>query len=221
MAKTQLTKKDRIKLRKRRKRQLIGLACLVLILIGVGSMARGLISFISGFFDDTEERLEFASLIAPIVRLDLTDFNSIDKADQSALLQAAIMASIQSHPDYETNEDMQQLVPAADVEEMCKKMYGPSYKVNHRSFTRTDLTFEYDPDLKIYRIPSFSEDNDYVPEVQKISTKGNTKILLVAYKHESADLGTGVIKYKEYVMIKGSSGYYLYSIREPESVPQS
>jgi len=60
-----------------------------------------------------------------------------------------------------------------------------------------------------------------VPEVQKISTKGNTKILLVAYKHESADLGTGVIKYKEYVMIKGSSGYYLYSIREPESIPQS
>ena len=221
MARTRLTKKERIKIRKRRRRQLIGLIFTVLVLIGIAAIIARIVDRVSILFDDTDERLEFANQIRPLVELDVANFSSIDKASQDTLLEAAIWAAIGNEDTsiYERDADDQLLVPAVDVAKWVGKMYGPEYSFQHRTVMRNDLRYEYDETRGAYVVPPTGPDNDYEPIVEKITTSGNTKILLVAYRHQNigisgADLTP--VKYKEFVMIRGSDGYYLYAIRDPE-----
>lgn len=221
MAKTQLTKKDRIKIRKRRRRQFIGLIFIALVLLGVGTIVNYIAGRVSNLFDDTDERLEFANQIRPLVELDVANFSSIDKASKDTLLEAAIWAAIRNEDTsiYEHDAEDWLLVPAVDVSKWIGKMYGPDFSFQHRTVVRSDLEYTYDETRGAYVVPPTGPDNDYAPVVEKITTSGNTKILLVAYCHQN--VGTynsemSLVKYKEYVMIRGSDGYYLYAIRDPE-----
>ena len=230
MAKTQTSKSDRLKRRKRRRRQLTGLMFAVLVLIGIASIVSFLTGYAARFFDDSSEKEEFEALIAPLVSLDPSTFSSIENANPGTLMEAAIWASLNNNDlsIFSRNADGLIMLPETEVALYAAKMYGPGFAVQHRTFTSIDITYEYDPAAKVYIIPITSQSNTYTPVIEKITTSGNTKILLVAYMQQSglsADMILDpnkmiVAKYREYVMIKNAGAYYLYAIREPETTPE-
>lgn len=230
MAKVQATKKERINKAKRRRRQFTGLVFTALVIIGIATIVSMLAGYVAKLFDDSDEKLNYEKLIRPIVALDPPTFSSITNASPGILVEAAIWAALGDTEDltkYPREEGMI-VLPEIDVAKYAAKMYGPSFQYENKDYQRLDVVYVYRADLKGYLIPITSQSNSYTPVVEKITTSGNTKVLLVAYTRASAVTGELImdpnaretVKYKEYVMIKGTSGYYLYSIREPENPPE-
>ena len=231
MAKTQISKSDRIKRRKRRRRQMTGLVFAILVVIGAGWIISSLTGGVSKLFDNTSEKEEYETLIAPLVALDPTTFSSLENANQSTLMEAAVWAALNNNDlsTFSRNADGLIQLPDTEVALYAAKMYGPNFALQHRTFTSIDMTYEYSASSKVYIIPITSQSNSYTPVVEKITTSGNTKILLVAYMQQSSTSADMILnpdqmfvaKYREYVMIRNSGEYYLYSIREPETTPET
>jgi hypothetical protein len=231
MAKTQISKSDRIKRRKRRRRQLTGLLFTILVVVGIVSIVSVLTGYAARLFDNSGEKEEYEALIAPLVALDPTTFSSLENANQSTLMEAAVWAALNNNDltNFSRNEDGLIQLPDTEVALYAAKMYGPAFEIKHRTFTSIDMTYEYNGSTKVYTIPITSQSNSYTPVIEKITTSGNTKILLVAYMQQSSTSADMILnpdqmyvaKYREYVMIRNSGEYYLYSIREPETTPES
>lgn len=226
MAKEQVSKKDRINMRKRIRRQLIGLFFTFLVVVGIVSIVTAGVRFVGSLFDDSGDKEEFNVLIAPLVALDPSPFSSIDKANDNTLMEAAIWAAL-SYEDttkYARTPEGLIILPSIDVAKYATRMYGPSYMVNHRSIGSLDMEFTYESGQDAYIVPITSLSSSYTPRVEEITTSGNTKILRVAYAQRSgssADVITNpdsqvIAKYMEYVMIKDANGYYIYAVRYPE-----
>lgn len=212
MAKVQLSKKERITRRRRRRRQLIGLLFAGLFCIGLGTVVVGGVQLVRGFFSNDMEIEDFIVLIRPLVEMDPTSFSSIDKANPDILREAAIWAALEyeGKEKYYDEQEQKTLVPAVDVEIYAAKMYGPSYVMEHKSFTRMGVAYEYNSVTNTYFVPiAASRTEVYTPEIVSITSKKNTKVLLVAYI-----MNNEVKKHQEYVMIRGANGYYLFSIRD-------
>ncbi|MEG2677287.1 MAG: hypothetical protein RR933_04130 [Oscillospiraceae bacterium] len=215
-------KRDRAR---RFRRQALGVFFVCLAVIGAGTIIFGAGNFIySAFFDDTSDKQNFQELIAPLVSMDPTPFESIEDANQDILLEASIWAALEYEDTskYTRNEYDAIILPSVDVERYITKMYGPSYVIAHHSFFDLDIEFVYDSDLSAYIIPITSQSGSYIPFVEDIKSSGKSKILTVAYMQystSSVDIVTDssaqtVSKYMEYVMRKDSKGYYIYAVRE-------
>jgi len=226
MPRSAMSKKERVNMRRRRRRQFVGLLVSFFVVVGVITIVSSLFNYVSLLFNNTAEKDTFQELIAPLVALDPTPFSSIDKANQDTLLEAAIWAVISGEDTtkYSRNEDGMLVLPAVDVENYWSKIYGPSHPISHRSFNNSDIRYEYSTDRSGYIIPATSLGGAYKPVVEDITTSGNYKILTVAYAQPSGSVDgalnpdTLVLREQrmEYVMIKTSGQYYLYAIRYPE-----
>ena len=209
---------------KRRRRKAFGFIFTCFALIGAATIVYLCASFIhQRFFDDTAQRQDYQSLIAPLVAMDPTAFSSIDEANQDMLLEAAIWAALtyEDTTKYERNEYEEIILPTIDVERYLSQMYGPSFKVEHHSFYDLDIEFVYDAARLAYIIPITSQSGSYSPLVEEISTSGGTRILRVAYmegSNSAADVvrdpnAQTVAKRMEYVLLKNGRDYYIYGVR--------
>lgn len=181
-----------------------------------------------GLFDDTEDKQDFQKLLAPLVAMDPAPFETLEDADQNMLLEAAIWAAMnyEDNTKFERNEVGAPIVPTVDIDRYISSMYGPSFKIKHHTFSDADIEFVYLSDISAYVIPITSQSGSYIPLVETITSSGNTKILRIAYMQSStytADIvldaqAQTVSKYMEYVMLKNSGGYYIYSVRAPLEV---
>ncbi len=231
MAKQPLTKKEKMQRSKRRRRQLVGMLFVVLASVGAVSIIVASATHIAGLFDDTEDKQDFQRLIAPLVALDPAPFASIDEANADTLLEASIWAALtyEDTTKYERNEHSAIILPAVDVDRYANAMYGPSYKIEHHTFSDLDITFEYLPDTAAYVIPITSQSGSYTPIVETITSSGNTKTLHVAYMQASAYAADVVVdadaitfeKYMDFTMIKQSKGYYIYAISASDAQPEA
>ncbi|MEA5051228.1 MAG: hypothetical protein VB021_07110 [Oscillospiraceae bacterium] len=228
MSDTPVTKKERKKRRQRRRRQFVGLMVFVLCVVGAATIITGAVTLAKHYFSEEENYGDYEQLIAPIVSLDPAPFSSIDKADKNILLEAAIWAALdyEDTSKYSLDEYGAILLPSVDVDTYITKMYGPSFKIEHATFSDLDLEYKYDDATGCYTIPVTSQSGSYTPKIQSITTSGNTKVLTVAYMQnqgsaaETVASGSDVqsaVKTMEYVMLRDSSGYYLYAIRYPEN----
>lgn len=219
-------KRERMKKRKRRRRQAVGLLTMLLSLVGVATIVVLCVRGFSNYFKEDDNLSQYETLIAPLVALDPAPFASIDKGDETTLLEAAIWAALtyEDTSKYSRNEYDAIILPSVDVDKYITSMYGTTYKITHKTFHDLDLEYTYDSASKSYTIPVTSQSGSYIPRVEEVSSSGNTKVLKVAYLQSSGSsadmITTGsdiqeVSKYMEYVMLKNSNGYYLYAIRYP------
>ncbi|MEA4912307.1 MAG: hypothetical protein VB092_06845 [Oscillospiraceae bacterium] len=227
MSDTPATKKERQKRRQRRRRQFVGLFVLILCVVGAATIIVGGVRLAKHYFSEEENYGDYEQLIAPIVSLDPAPFSSIDKADKNMLLEAAIWAALdyEDTSKYQLDEYGAILLPAIDVDTYITKMFGPSFKLEHQTFSDLDLEYKYDASSGCYTIPVTSQSGSYTPKVENITTSGNTKVLTVAYLQNQGSAADTVAsgsdvqttaKTMEYVMLKDTNGYYLYAIRYPE-----
>ncbi len=225
---TPITKKERQKRRKRRRRQFVGFLVLFLCVVGAATIVTLGVGLVNRYFSEEENYADYEQLIAPIVSLDPAPFSSIDKANEDVLLEAAIWAALdyEDTTKYSLDEFGAILLPTVDIDTYVSKMYGPSFRLEHHTFTDLDLEYVYDSATGCYTIPVTSQSGSYTPKVENVVTSGNTKVLTVAYMQnqssaaETVASGSDVqtaVKTMEYVMLRDSQGYYLYAIRFPNA----
>ncbi len=224
MPRSRTTNEQRAKRRKRIKRKAIGYTLSVFVVLGVIFLGTLVVDGFNYMLDDTDERLEYQELISSLVSLDPAPFTSIDRANQEILLQAAIWsalleAGIETLPVDEATGLSQ--LPTINVDRQLAKLYGPTFFIEHKSFTDLGVTFEYNQQAGVYLIPITSLAGSYTARVDKITRASNSRILTVAYIEAGSTgygqgAGTNIAKYMEYVMVQDGGNYYLYSIRTPE-----
>ena len=225
MARVKHTKAQKAKIRRRRARQFRGAVFLLLAFVGVISIASVIVGQIRKLTNDDAQKAEFARIIAPLVALDPAPFEGPEKAKAELLEEAAIRAVISNENTSKYTRTMQGqiLIPVLDVDRYYTKLFGSGSLPRHATFTDGDTTFEYDPDSKCYLVPFSDLSGTYYPRISRIDSSGSTRTLTVEYL-SYADQGnvtgaTGdssgqrVIKTMEYILLKESGEYHIYSVR--------
>lgn len=229
MAKQKLTREQKIRRRRRFRRQLVGGIFLTLAVLGVVFIGTMIYDRVAAILDDSGDKEYYANLYAPVVALDPVSFGSIEKANSDLLLEAAIWATFTNEDTskYQRNEYDQLMIPVIDVNLWAGRMYGPAYKLTHRTFSDVadaSISFQYDSEQQVYIMPITSQAGGYQCFVESITTSGNTKTLRMAYiQQDSESMSFGeeaaepeVFKYMDYILVKESGEYYLYAISTVE-----
>ena len=232
MARQKLTHEQRIKHRRRIRRQIVGTIFFVLAVLGVVFIATQIYNRVSALLDDSEDKIYYADLYAPIVSMDPVAFSSIEKADADLLLEAAIWSAFNNEDSskFQTNEMGQTLIAKIDVDRWATRMYGKAYKLTHHTFTDVNdgsVSFEYDAESEYYTLPITSQAGNYQAVVESITTTGNTRTLRMAYIDQDSEYvdysgskeEASVYKYMDYILIRESGEFYLYAIATVETQP--
>lgn len=234
MAASNEADKQRSNLRHRRRlRQLLGALVCILVVIGLFSVISGGIRMTAKLFDDTEERLAFEQRLQVLVSLDPEPFDSLENANRTRLLHAAIWTVVQQNHDsldtYERDDIGAMYLPTLDIDRVVTSLYGPDFHFTYDTFTDNGLTFEYVPEKSAYLLPITSVNGLYAPRVVSIKNEGHgVKRVTVGY----LDLyGNGEMvfdpaklepsKYLDYMFTKTDGEYYLSAILLSDTVPPS
>lgn len=234
MATTNEADQQRSSLRRRRRlRQLLGAVVCILVVIGLVSVISGGIRMTAKLFDDTEERLSYEQRLQVLVSLDPEPFDSLENANRTRLLHAAIWTVVQQNHDsldaYERDDIGAMYLPTLDIDRVVASLYGPDFHFTYDSFTDNGLTFEYVPEKNAYLLPITSVNGLYAPRVVSIKREGHgVKRVTVGY----LDLyGNGEMvfdpaklepsKYLDYMFTETDGEYYLSAILLSETQPES
>ncbi len=210
---------------RRTRRILLGAVVLLLMALGVFSIFITATGMVAGLMDDTDEKIYYAEFVTPLVLLDTLTFESLDKAPQNTLRQAAIWLALSKEDDsvFERDEYGALYLPTAVVDNWALTLYGPNYKLVHESFIDSGLEFRLDEVRQSYVIPITSQPINYIPEVFEINNDGDYKRLTVGYKLPAGSTLSNMsaesepVKYLDYVLLRQGEGYFLHSIVESET----
>ncbi len=210
---------------RRTRRILLGAVVLLLMTLGVLSIVISATGAVAGLMDDSDEKVYYADFVTPLVLLDTLTFESLEKAPQNTLRQAAIWLALSKEDDaaFERDEYGALYLPTAVVDNWALTLYGPNYKLVHESFVDSGLEFRLDESRQSYVIPITSQPINYIPEVTEIENDGDYKRLTVGYKLpagatlENMSAESEPVKYLDYVLLRQGEGYFLHSIVESET----
>ncbi len=224
---TNEAEKERIALRRRRRlRQLLGAVVCLLVVVGAVSVVRGGIGLVARAFDDSDLAADFEARLSTLVALDPLPFDSLDQANQSTLLNAAIWASIDTtNNEYERDENGQMYLPTVDIDRTAAALYGPDFHFTYETFEDHYMTFTYVPEKQAYLIPVTSSMGDYYPRVTRIQREwGGVRRVTVGYCSPFSQTGEfsptatlEPVKYQDYLFQKDGDNYYLYAIVASET----
>ncbi len=205
---------------------ILGLFILIFTVIGVISTIITAVNITKSLLDNTAQKEEFERILYPVLMLDPVPFENIEAADETLLLEASMWAVIlnEDTSKYDVNDIGFTLIPSIDLDVWCKKMFGNSVSLNHKTLEGEGFLFYYDETEKVYQVPDGSEIVHYTPSVESISRKGNVYTLKVGYLSPSAittTIFTGEDpvpdKTMYYVLTKEDGKYLITSIKSANS----
>lgn len=206
----------------RRRRIITGGVFTVLAFIGVLSIISGVVKTGMKIFDNTAEKQEYNTLLAPLVMYDPLPFETPDTADQRVLLASSLWAAIMNEDMsvYETNEFGETLLPAVDVDKYFARVFGTQIQLTHGTFTDSDIEFVYNAEKRAYVIPATNFPTGFTPQVEKIKGHFGSRTVTVGYLSPQtswADTSERTVsKYVDYIFEKQDGNYALVAIRESE-----
>ncbi len=213
--------------RRRFWRKWLGAATLVLVAVGLLTVAYGAFKLGQRIYDRPAEKAMYNKMLAPLVMLDPLPFESLEKAKKETLLQAAVWGAVYSQDtkSYERNENGALILPAIDMERSAHNLFGPDFQVTHATFSDSGMDFVYDETRKGYIVPITAQIGMYTPQTAKISGWGE-KILTVGYVapnmnmlQESTQQADVPVKYMEYILTKQQGKFYVSALRESKMLP--
>ncbi len=220
-----LRKEAQNRRRKRRTRQLLGFVLSILIVVGAVSIVSGASNLVKDLRDHTAEYDDYAKRVEPLVWFDLLPFDSLETADPNALKQVAIWGVLNdSKTAIELTEKGEPMIPAIEIDQYAKALFGPDYKIEHGAFEDQveNLVYTYDEESEMYTAPATGLTPQYLGEVVDIERQaGGVKRVTVGYISTTgsnnelvaaADLKRAV-KYMDYFFRKGDGGYYLFALQ--------
>lgn len=235
---TYMTPEERARLHRRRWRQLLGLFVALLIIIGAVTVVRAAVGAVYSLFDDTEQRQEFEDKLDGLVLFDPLPFDGVENIDDLTLREASVWGTVYSILEtqgsfdaYSTDPDTEELMlPSVEVDAYLAKLFGPSFKLTHRTFEMEDMTIEYDSTAQCYKIPITGSVGYYHASVADMFKKNGILHVTVGYVpiqslednilSTTADTETPV-KYMDYLFTRQSGGWYLTGLAESDTVPEA
>lgn len=228
--KKKLSEEELSRYHRRRARQGLGAAVILLTVVGLATVVYGGVKGVIKLFDNSEEKTSYETLLAPLVMLDPLPFDDMAAANKDLLKEAAIWACTYNNDTstYERDETVAMILPAIDVDRAAAKLYGPDFTVERATFSDSGMDFIYNEEKQGFIIPITGQVGVYTPKVFKI--KGiSEKTVTVGYISPYAGMmdGTGVkvsdepVKYVDYVFARKDGVYYLTAVKDSEMKPKT
>lgn len=213
----------------------VGLAVIILAVIGFISVIIGGLNLSARVIDNTKEKEMFAWKIYPLLIFDPVAFDDPSQLDNVFLLKTALWKTLlENRTKYSYNDDGMLVVPASDINVAAKSLYGDAVKLTHQTFSEGyEYYYIYDESTGTYLVPVMGQTAEYAPEVVRITKAEDTYTLLVGYVTQSTlwnmDMEgnlneTMPSKYMYYDLKKlGRDNYFIVAVREvpAEEVPES
>ena len=171
--KTYVTPEEHARIHRRRRRQALGLAIVVLMVIGIFTVLGAGVQLVASLFDNTEQMQEYEDKLEGLVLFDPLPFDGIENIDDLTLREAAVWGCIYNIQETQGNFDNyahdpvteQLLLPAVEVDAYLARLLGPSFHLTHRSFDMDDMTIVFDEATQCYSIPITGSVGYYRAEV--------------------------------------------------------
>lgn len=160
-----------------------GTVVLIFAIIGVVATAIGITKVTTDIIENKSQKEMFKRTVFPLVILDPPAFDSIDKLDSRTILSAGIWDFImfEDKSKYVKDDLGNMTVPDVDIEAHITKVFGKSAVIEHQELTDSEMQILYDPEGKVYMIPSAASMMSYVPHIEKVSRKGDVYTVTVGY----------------------------------------
>ncbi len=228
-----ISKAEHMRNRRRRVRQVIGLALTLLIVIGITTVFGSIVGVVNMLLDDTEERLEYADKLTGIVMFDPLPFEGVENIQDTTIRSAAVWGTLydilktdDGLTNYSRDPDTDQvLLPSVEVDAYLAKIFGPDFQLTHKTFEMEGMTMFYDEALLSYYIPVTSMVGRYTPVVEDMFKRDSKLYVTVGYI--STDISTSLVptttpdvpvKYMDYVFESTDGTWYLTAVVESAMV---
>lgn len=226
----------------------LGLLVILLAVTGVVSLCVWGIQAILKAQDDTALRKELYKFLTPVMMYDPPAFKNVSEATQNeSLSDTLILAAIEPITRRESIRQQQEkddsfsypvddngclIIPAGEVEESYRTLFGTTAKINHHSVGSEEAgiyNYQYDEEAAAYHVPVVADTtinaSMYTTVFDKVKKKGDTVTIRVGYALTSDlaidDEGQIVqpspddaVKFQLYTVKKTKSGWNLISIAD-------
>lgn len=221
---------QRTKKRKNKYAAPIGGAYLLLALVGAIAVIYGAGQLLGRITDNSKLLHKLELQIMPVMMFDPVPFETVEDADETMVLKSAIWSTLYSDKrgNYAYDDNGMILIPVSDVDVAAAKLFGPTFKLEHRSIDDYDVSYVYDDENNVYRVPMMAQAGYYTPLVESLKRQGEYYEMRVGYVAPGADWQTDSKgnkyqpkpdKYMIYKMAREKGEYYIVGIADPGELP--
>ena len=218
---------SRNKRTRRRISAFIGAVALLFAVMILFSAVKTVVSGFNNIGSTSEKKTEYTEFISPVVVNDPMPFESVDKADNSMLLQSSIWQALRELDETEGYEHVSDatdkiVLPAENVEAAARELFGKNVKLNMNVLSENDgsALYYYDSIDKTFHITRGGITGPSAV-ITQIAQKSDYISLVVGYVQQqemtlTSSEGTEAECYKfmEYILTLNSDGsYFIKSIR--------
>lgn len=217
---------SRNKRARRRISAFIGAVTILFTLLVAIGVLKTAVTGLNSIGSTGEKKAEYTQFISPVVITDPKPFESIEGADNQMMLESAIWSVLDSNDDasdfdYEYDDTGKIVLPAKEVEEAGKKLFGSDVKLNMDVLSENDgnVLYYYDSIEDKFHITTGGIIGPSAI-ITKIAQKSDYVSLIVGYCSQ-ADINSAAsddveaYKYMEYILSFNEKGeYHIESIRD-------
>lgn len=218
---------SRNKRTRRRISAFIGAVALLFAVMILFSAVKTVVSGFNNIGSTSEKKTEYTEFISPVVVNDPMPFESVDKADNSMLLQSSIWQALRELDETEGYEHVSDatdkiVLPAENVEKAARELFGKNVKLNMNVLSENDgsALYYYDSIDKTFHITRGGITGPSAV-ITQIAQKSDYISLVVGYVQQQEMTLTSsegseaeCYKFMEYILTLNSDGsYFIKSIR--------
>ena len=208
----------------------VGGAYIILALIGVVAVIFGAVQLFEKLTDNSKLLRQLERQIQPVMMFDPVPFDNIADVDNKVLVKTSIWSCLYSdkRSSYTYDDNGMILIPISDVEVAAVKLYGPDVKLTHTSMEEDGISYTYDAENNVYRVPMMAQGGYYTAMVVDMKKDGDVYDVTVGYIPPGATWTTNADgdsytptpdKYMIYRMKKEKGEYYIVGIKDPGEAP--
>lgn len=204
----------------------IGGIYIVLAIIGLIAVIFGGFQLIGKLTDNSKQLQKIERQILPVMMFDPVPFENIADVSNSILFKTSIWSCLYSdkRSSYSYDDNGMILIPVSDVDVAAKRLYGPEVSLTHASMEEDGISYTFDSENNVYRVPMMAQGGYYTPMVVDMQRKGDVYEVIVGYIAPGASWTTNADgekyqpepdKYMIYNMKKEDGEYYIVGIKDP------
>lgn len=207
----------------------LGLAIIIFAIVGVIFAVSSGISAVKDLTDNSEKKLEYETMLIPVVMYDPDMFDDVSSANINQLTVCAVWSIIKDEKiypgKYETDDQGNIMIPAKDVETEFAKLFGTDVIPTHIGVKGNFDEFTFNEQSRCYLVTSAGTVPIYTPKVTEIDKTSNTIVLTVGYLAAEAwaqDSAGNFIqpepgKFVNVTLRENDNGYYISAMQATDA----
>ncbi len=159
-----------------------GFIMLVFAIIGMVATGIKISQVIRDSRDTSEQERALEEFIMPLVACDTPTFDGASSLNEDVIITAACWDIIFNPSVYYEYTGGVYSVSYLDIDRRITKLFGPGLSYTHKTVGDTELTFEYDAESGMYKIPAYPRSPAYYPEITAMNEAAAGTELTVCYR---------------------------------------